>query len=243
MQAVANPRTLIDVLVPQFKAEDRVFAITRNIVLMLGFASFVALSAQIAVRLPWTTVPITVQTFAVLVTGGALGMRRGAGALTIYMLMGITFLPVFAPGSGVTDGSWDLHFILPWEGSHSSILNMTSGGYIVGFILAAGLTGYLAERGWDRKQWVHLSMFLGNAIIYVPGLLWLGYLIATDWIHPAAGVPLGELIAGSSILDKTLVGGLYPFIVGDMMKLFLASLTLPTAWALAAKVKPWTRNS
>ena len=69
MQAVANPRTLIDVLVPEFKAEDRVFAITRNIVLMLGFAGFVALSAQIAVRLPWTTVPITAQTFAVLVTG------------------------------------------------------------------------------------------------------------------------------------------------------------------------------
>ncbi len=237
MQAVANPRTLIDVLVPQFKADDRTYAIVRNIVLMVGFAWFVALFAQIAMRLPWTTVPITGQTFAVLVTGGALGMRRGAGSLAIYMLMGITFLPVFAPGSGVTEGSWDVHFILPWEGSHSSILDISSGGYIVGFILAAGLVGYLAERGWDRKQWVHLGMFLGNALIYVPGLLWLGYLIATDWIHPAAGKPLGDLISGSNTLDKTLVGGLYPFIVGDMMKLFLASLTLPAAWALVERFK------
>jgi biotin transporter BioY len=116
-------------------------------------------------------------------------------------------------------------------------LDITSGGYIVGFIFAAGLVGYLAERGWDRKQWVHLGMFLGNLAIYVPGLLWLGYLIATDWIHPAAGLPLGELIAGSNTLDKTLAGGLYPFIVGDMMKLFLASLTLPAAWALVDRFK------
>ena len=77
MQTVANPRTRIDVIVPQFKADDRTYTIVRNIVLMVGFAWFVALFAQIAMRLPWTTVPITGQTFAVLVTGGALGMRRG----------------------------------------------------------------------------------------------------------------------------------------------------------------------
>ncbi len=212
-------------------------SIPKKLALALGMAALTGLVAQVRFPLPWSPVPITGQTFAVLVTGGALGRRRGAGSLAIYMLMGITFLPVFAPGSGVTEGSWDVHFILPWEGSHSSILDISSGGYIVGFILAAGLVGYLAERGWDRKQWVHLGMFLGNALIYVPGLLWLGYLIATDWIHPAAGKPLGDLISGSNTLDKTLVGGLYPFIVGDMMKLFLASLTLPAAWALVSKFK------
>ena len=80
--------------------------------------------------------------------------------------------------------------------------------------------GWLAERGWDRRQWVHLSMFLGNALLYVPGLLWLNIDAADgDWA-------------------KTLEWGLYPFIVGDMMKLFLASLTLPAAWALVA----WLRG-
>ena len=237
MQAAATPRTLIDVLVPQFRADDRVYAIARSLALMVGFAWFVALSAQIAVRLPWTTVPITGQTFAVLVTGGALGMWRGAGSLAIYMLMGMIAIPVFAPGSGVTEGTWGVHFILPWSGTDNFVWDISSGGYIVGFIFAAGLVGYLAERGWDRKQWVHLGMFLGNVLLYVPGLLWLGYLIGTDWIHPAAGKPLGDLIAGSSTLDKTLVGGLYPFIVGDMMKLFLASLTLPAAWALVERFK------
>jgi biotin transport system substrate-specific component len=198
---------------------------------MVGFACFVAVFAQIAVRLPWTTVPITGQTFAVLVTGGALGAWRGAGALTGYMLMGMVGIPVFAPGSGATVGAWDVHFILPWSGTHALPWDISSGGYIVGFILAAALVGFLAERHWDRKPWVHLGMLLGNIVLYVPGILWLAYLIGTDWVHPV-GKPLGELIAGSGTWDKAFKGGLYPFIVGDLMKLVLASLTLPTAWAL-----------
>jgi biotin transport system substrate-specific component len=218
----------------------------RELALVVGFAGFVALCAQMAVRLPWTTVPITGQTFAVLVTGGALGARRGAGALTLYMLLGMAGLPVFAPGSGVTSGAWDIHFILswspwrptwgPWQGTEGFPWDLSTGGYIVGFILAAALVGYLAERQWDRKPWVHLAMFLGNALVYVPGILWLAYLIATDWVHPV-GRPLGELIAGTGTWDKALKGGLYPFIVGDLMKLFLASLALPTAWTVVGKLR------
>jgi biotin transport system substrate-specific component len=204
---------------------------------MAGFAGFVALCAQIAVRLPWTTVPITGQTFAVLVTGGALGARRGVGSLSIYMLIGMIGLPIFAPGNAGVAGSWDVHFILPWNGSNALLWNISSGGYIVGFIFAAGLVGWLAERQWDRKPYLHLGMFLGNAVIYIPGILWLAYLIGTDWIHPVANLPLGDLIAGSGTWDKALKGGLYPFVVGDMMKLFLASLTLPLAWSLVARFK------
>ena len=231
MQAVAP--TLTDAIWPRIGVwrQDAV----RDAVLMVGFAWFVALFAQIALRLPWTTVPVTGQTFAVLVTGGALGAWRGAGALAIYMLMGMIYIPVFAPGSGVTTGDWDLHFILPWEGTASLPWDISSGGYIVGFIIAAALVGYLAERQWDRKPWVHLGMLLGNAALYVPGLLWLGYLIGTDWV--SGGKPLGDWIAGESTLDKTLIGGLYPFIVGDLMKLILASLTLPAAWALVQRYR------
>ena len=234
----AGSLTITDVVWPRVGLwrQDAV----RDMVLMMGFAWFVALCAQIAVRLPWTTVPITGQTFAVLVTGGALGAWRGAGALTVYMLMGMIYIPVFAPGNAATAGTWDVHFIFPWKGSDSLVWDISSGGYIVGFIIAAALVGYLAERQWDRKPWVHLGMFLGNVSLYVPGLLWLGYLIETDWV--TAGKPLGDWIAGSDTLDKTLKGGLYPFIVGDMMKLLLASLTLPAAWTLVQKFRGTDRD-
>lgn len=203
----------------------------RNLVLIAAFTTFVVFSAQIAVHLPWTTVPITGQTFAVLVTGGALGAWRGASSLTLYLLLGMVGIPVFAPGSGPTTGGWEVHFILPWSGIVGLPWELSSGGYIVGFIFAAGIVGYLAEKHWDRKPWVLLGMFLGNVVLYIPGILWLAYLLATDWVHPI-GKPLGELIAGSSTWDKALKGGLYPFIVGDFMKLFLASLALPAAWSL-----------
>ena len=229
--------TLADAVFPRIQPDSRMAALARDIALMVGFAGFVALCAQIAVRTPWTTVPITGQTFAVLVAGGSLGMWRGAGSLSIYMLIGMIGFPGFAPGSDVVAGNWDLHFILPWNGNDGLIWDFPSGGYIVGFIFAAALVGFLAERRWDRKPWVHLGMFLGAAVLYIPGILWLAYLIGTDWVHPAAGKPLGDLIAGSGTWDKALKGGLYPFIVGDMMKLFLASVTLPAAWSLVARFK------
>jgi biotin transport system substrate-specific component len=229
--------TLVDAVFPRIQTDRRIATVARDLAIMVGFAWFVALFAQMAVRLPWTMVPITGQTFAVLVTGGALGAWRGAGSLSIYMLMGMIGLPVFAPGNAGVTGTWDMHFILPWNGSHAFPWDITSGGYIVGFILAAGLVGYLAERQWDRKPWVHLGMFLGSVVLYIPGILWLAYLIGTDWVHPVAQEPLGALVAGSGTWDKALQGGLYPFIVGDLMKLFLASLTLPAAWSLVARFK------
>ncbi|MFQ6025948.1 MAG: biotin transporter BioY [Dehalococcoidia bacterium] len=221
--------TLAEALWPRVGAWPR--DLVRDLALIVGFAAFVALCAQIAVRLPFTTVPITGQTFAVLVTGGALGMWRGAGALGLYMVLGSVGLPIFAPGSGVTSGNWDLHFILPWSGSNGWVWDLSSGGYIVGFVLSASLVGRLAEQGWDRKPWVHLGMFLGNVLLYVPGILWLAYLIGSGWVHPV-GQPLSELIVGEGTWDKALKGGLYPFIIGDFIKLFLASLTLPAVWSL-----------
>ena len=203
---------------------------------MTGFALFVTLCAQVQVRLPWTPVPFTMQTFGVLVAGGALGAKRGAGSMLIYLLLGMV-APVFTPASSATAGAWDVHFILPWMGKAGYVWDITTGGYIVGFILTAALVGYLSERGWDRKQWVHLGMLLGNALLYLPGLLWLGYLIAIDWTPSGSARPLSELIAGSGTLDKALKGGLYPFIVGDLMKLLLASLVLPAAWLLVEKAK------
>src|SRR5690606_12634980 len=97
--------------------------------------------------------------------------------------------------------------------------------------------GFFAERGWSRGARVQLVMLLGAALIYVPGLGWLYYLLSTGWVPPGASTPLTELIAGGSNLDKTMVGGLYPFIVGDLMKLMAAAMALPAAWALVERFR------
>jgi len=163
---------------------------------VLGTA-FIALCAQ--ARIPLWPVPITGQTFAVLVVGMAYGARLGAGTLLLYILAGSLGLPVFtehAAGWGVMIG--------------------TTGGYIVGFVLAAGLVGRLAERGWDRTVWLTgLAMLLGNVVIYVPGLLWLGTVVGWD--------------------KPILAWGLTPFLLGDALKLALAAAALPFAWKLVGR--------
>jgi biotin transport system substrate-specific component len=241
MAQTTHAATLADAIFPRFETNNRAItiasAVARDVALMVAFAGLVAVFAQIQVRLPWTTVPVTGQTFAVLVAGGALGAGRGAGALVFYLLAGMFLAPVFTPAASPTSGAWDVHFILPWMGNERLIWELSSGGFIVGFVLAAALVGFLAERRWDRGPWVHAAMLLGSVALYLPGLLWLAYLIGTDWVAPGGEKPISELIAGSGTLDKTLKGGLYPFIVGDLMKLLLAAMVLPGAWALVERTK------
>ena len=227
MAIAARPTVLADVLIPRHWVQTQVNRAVVDFALMFGFAWFVALFAQLAIRLPWTPVPITGQTFAVLVAGGALGAWRGAGALLIYMLMGMIAVPVFAPSTSALamDGTWGVHVLFPWLGSAAFPWAIASGGYIVGFILAAWVVGRLAEKSWDRKSLGLLAMLAANAILYVPGLIWLNIDAADgDWA-------------------KTLEWGLYPFIVGDLMKLYAATLTLPAAWALVRKIRPDTDDS
>ena len=227
MAIAARPTVLADVLIPRHWVQTQVNRAVVDFALMFGFAWFVALFAQLAIRLPWTPVPITGQTFAVLVAGGALGAWRGAGALLIYMVMGMIAIPVFAPGSSALamDGTWGVHVLFPWLGSAAFPWAISSGGYIVGFILAAWVVGHFAEKSWDRKSLGLLAMLAANAILYVPGLIWLNIDAAGgDWA-------------------KTLEWGLYPFIVGDLMKLYAATLTLPAAWALVRKIRPDTDDS
>ena len=143
-------------------------------------------------------------------------------------------IPVFAPTNASLSGEL-VHFIFPWEGSGSLLWNITSGGYIFGFILAAYVVGKLAERGWDRGWNVTVAMLVGSLLVYVPGLLWLGYLIGSGALNDKLGFDLAAVIPGSNTFDKTLVGGLYPFIVGDLLKLYVATIALPGAWALFGK--------
>lgn len=214
MQIAHQRSTLIDSLLPGQ-------GLLRDAALVAGFALLVALFAQIAVKLPFTPVPITGQTLAVLLTGGALGANRGAASLALYMVVGMAGLPVFAPSLG--EGTV-FHFIVPWEGAGSLVWQIASGGYIAGFIGAAWVVGRLSERGWDRSWRVLLAMLAGNAVLYAPGLLWLGYwAVDQGWT------------SGASVIPDTLEWGLWPFVVGDLTKLYVASIALPGAWALVGR--------
>lgn len=145
------PRTLADVIPG---------GLARNVALVLGGATLVGLCAQVAIPLPFTPVPLTLQTFAVLLTVAALGSVRGLLAMSVYMLAGMAGLPWFSGGGhGVAFASF---------------------GYIVGFLLAAIVVGRLSERGADRKPLTTLGqMVLGNLAIYalgVPGLMLFAHL-------------------------------------------------------------------
>ena len=179
-----------------FPANETAWRLTRDLLLVVGACLFTALLAQVAIPLGFTPVPITGQTLAVLLTGAALGSRRGAAAMLLYLVAG-SWLPFYA------------------EGASGFFWSLTTGGYIVGFIPAAFAVGYLAERGWDRKVWILLAMLAGNVILYVPGLLWLARFVVSEW---GCG--------------NALTCGLYPFILGDLIKLYVASLLLPGGWAL-----------
>ena len=226
---VSRPRVLVDVVVPGS-------GLLRDALLVGGFALFTAVMAQIAIRIPTTTVPITAQTLGVVLTGAALGSKRGSLSMLVYMLLGMLLLPVFAPqGSVLADKT--VHFILPWSGSDGFVWELSSGGYIVGFVLGAYVVGFLAERGWDRRPNVTLAMLVGNLGIYVIGLPWLAVFIASGANIPGLELTYYDAISGDNVLDKTLKGGLFPFIGGDALKLLVAAGGLPLVWAWVRRFK------
>ena len=137
-----------------------------------------------------------------LVIAMAFGPRLGAATVMLYLAEGAVGLPVFA---GTPEKGIGLAYMLGG-----------TGGYLLGFLLAAALVGMLAERGWDRNVGTTaLAMLFGNVVIYVPGLLWLGTLFGWD--------------------KPILAWGLTPFLLGDVTKLALAAAVLPLLWKLAAK--------
>ena len=169
----------------------------RDLALMAGGAAFTGLAAQLSVNVPGSPVPVTGQTFAALLVGTAPGTRRGVASLGLYLLAGMAGLPWFAQG---TSG---------WA--------MPSLGYVIGFVLAAGLVGALARRGADRSPLrTAAAMAAGTLAIYAVGV---PYLAAS--LH----VPLG----------RAADLGLYPYLVGDGLKAALATGALPLAWKLLGK--------
>ena len=173
-----------------------------TIALVVGFALLTALTAQIRIHLPFTPVPITGQTFAVLLSGATLGWRAGAASQALYVALGAVGLPFYA------------------DGAHGfTVLAGATGGYLVGFVVAAGLVGWLAERRHDRNVLTAAIAFLGGtAIIYVFGVTWL------MWELDVSGTRAMEL-------------GMVPFVIGDLLKVGLAGLALPTAWRLVERTE------
>ncbi len=178
-----SPRTLADVIPG---------GLVRSIALVIGGAALVGLSAQVVIPLPFTPVPLSLQTFAVLLVGAALGSWRGLASMSLYLLAGIAGVPWFAEGNS----GWQLASI----------------GYVVGFVAAAWLVGFLAERRADRRPLSAAgAMVLGNLVIYVFGVA--GLLIMTPFDLPTA-----------------IAKGVVPFLIGDAIKIVAAAALLPATW-------------
>ena len=183
----AAPRTLADAVLPRRLVTD--------VALVAGFAALTALAAQLSFRLPWTPVPITGQTFAVLTAGAVLGTNRGLASQLLYVLVGAAGLPVYAGGAG------------GWAAATGA-----TGGYLVGFVLAAALVGRLAERTQDRHLLTSIpAMLAGSAVIYAVGVPWLA-------------ASLG--VSGTKAVEL----GMAPFLLGDAVKLVAAGALTPSVW-------------
>lgn len=161
-------------------------------------AGLTALAAQIAIPVPGSPVPVTGQTFAVLLTAAALGLRRGLASQALYLVLGLIGLPIF------TDASGGIHTVFG-----------ATGGYLVGFLLAAAIAGAASQRGADRSPWRTVPvMVVASASIYLTG---------TAWLMADTGMSLGSAINA----------GVVPFLAGDALKVLLAAGLLPLAWKMA----------
>ena len=182
--------TVVDV----FRPDEKKTAVLYDAMVIICGSLILGLSSQVKVYLPISPVPITGQTFAVLMLAALLGSKRGVLAIIAYLVEGILGLPVFAGGMG------------------PATLIGPTGGYLVGFIAVAYVVGKLAEMGWDRRVSTTIAaMLAGEIVLYTFGVCWLA--IMTN-------------------IRIALAVGLYPFIIGDILKVVLAAAVLPAGWKL-----------
>ncbi len=198
----AGQQTLVAALWPKEGRLGEMSGLLRACLLAVAGSLLLWVCAKIQV--PFYPVPVTMGTFAVLAIGMAFGWRLGAATVVLYLAQGAAGLPVFAG--------------TPEKGIGLAYMIGPTGGYLLGYVLAAAVCGWLAERGWDRNVILAaLAMLIANFLIYLPGLLWLGTLLGWD--------------------KPILEWGLIPFIPGDLLKLALVATSLPLAWKLLAKFR------
>lgn len=185
-------------------AEGASLTIKRVLLVAAGIA---ALAIAAKIKVPFWPVPITMQTFVVLSIGAAYGMRLGGVTMLGYLAVGALGYDVFTNSSATENG-------LAYMGG-------VTGGYLLGFLLATLALGALARRGWDRSA-IRMAgaMVIGLAIVYVPGVLWLGHLLAAEngWA-------------------KVLEWGFLNFVPAEVLKLGLAALLFPTLWRFAGAAR------
>ena len=197
--ALAQPAVLADVWTDRAEGAR---SLARQAILVVGAAAFVGLAAQVAIPLPFTPVPLTLQTFAVLLTGAALGSVRGVLAMTLYAVAGMAGVPWFAEGS--------------------SGFSAPSFGYILGFILAAFIVGRIAEHGATRSVARTAGlMVVGNLVIYAVGVTWLKVAIDVDWAT-AIALGLTPFLIGDAI-KIAAAAGLLPLTWKGLRKAGLTS--------------------
>jgi biotin transport system substrate-specific component len=185
-------------------------ALSIQIASVVFLAALTAAAAQISFPLPFTQVPFTFQPMVVLIGGLALGSRLGFASQVLYLMAGLAGLPVFAVSPTLPPGA--LRLLGP------------TGGYLMAYPLAAFVTGYLAERGFDRKYLTSFAaMLAGLAIIFASGALWLAFFARTATGSAATG------------WTAALAAGVYPFVVADLIKLAAAAGIVPALWRLVGR--------
>ena len=190
------------VLTEAFGASEGALLWLKQILLVVTGVMALAIAAK--VKIPMTPVPITLGTLAVLTTGSAYGPRLGLATILGYLIIGALGFDVFATSSASNSG---LDYMVGG-----------TGGYLVGYVVATLALGKLARMGWDRTApKMACAMLLGNLLIYIPGLIWLGALYGWD--------------------QPILQWGLTPFIIGDLLKLAVAAMLLPLAWKVIGKTR------
>jgi len=204
--------TLGDFLVP-IRVGERAALWQRNLLMISVGTLLIVLGARISFYLPGNPiVPVTLQTFGVLFGGALLGMKRSLASVGLYLAIGIVGLPVFAFDADTQTYRSGLDTIISMSGG--AITFAPTGGYLIGFLLAGGLVGRLAELGWDRHIGGSLAaMIIGNAAIYIVGVPWL-------------------MVAAGQNLQWALQYGAWPFLIGDAVKLAAAAALLPVGWWL-----------
>jgi biotin transport system substrate-specific component len=176
--------------------------VVRNIALLVLGCALLWVSAK--VKVPFWPVPMTLQTFAVMAIAAAYGARLGVATVIAYLAAGMAGLPVFTN--------------TPPEMAGPAYLLGPTGGFLIGFIAAAFIVGYAADRGWDRSvPKLLVAMVTADAVVFALGLAWLGVAV------PALGYSWGLIEAG-----------LFPFLLGDLLKVLIAALAIPAAWRLLA---------
>jgi biotin transport system substrate-specific component len=207
--------TLGDFLVP-IRVGERASSRQRHILMVVVGTLLIILGARISFYLPgYPDVPVTLQTFGVLFSGALLGFRRAVASVVLYLLLGFVGLPVFALDQQTGLYRSGLSTVISFNAGHIAL--GTTGGYLIGFLLAGGLVGRLAELGWDRRIGGSIAaMVLGNVVIYIVGVPWLMYALNRD-------------------LGWGLANGLYPYVIGDAIKLAVAAGLLPVGWWLVRR--------